>query len=172
MCIRNIYMYNTCTLIIAGLHRKLQFEDYNTSFSYMQEYVQYCKSSLMMYLNDFQKYNSQAGMNVQPPPPPSMIPCVVCTLLQFQYCFFSLKITAHPSVIEHCHKLSELGWLYRRINKYVEAKTQDPSLGLVVQVGVYNHTCTCTCVYYVYKQCICLCVYMYLMTVYMYIRDM
>ena len=86
--------------------------------------------------------------------------------------FFSLKITAHPSVIEHCHKLSELGWLYRRINKYVEAKTQDPSLGLVVQVGVYNHTCTCTCVYYVYKQCICLCVYMYLTTVYMYIRDM
>ena len=169
MCIRNIYMYNTCTLIIAGLHRKLQFEDYNTSFSYMQEHVQYCKSSLMLNLNDFQKNNSQAGMNVQPP-----LNDTLCSLyiLIVSILFFSLKITAHPSVIEHCHKLSELGWLYRRINKYVEAKTQDPSLGLVVQVGVYNHTCTCTCVYYVYKQCICLCVYMYLMTVYMYIRDM
>jgi gamma-tubulin complex component 3 len=43
------------------------------------------------------------------------------------------EVIVHPSLIEHCHKLAELGWLYRKISNYIEAKKQDSSLGLVVQ---------------------------------------
>ena len=57
------------------------------------------------------------------PPPPSPPPAALVT-----------QVSAHPAVIEHCHKLAELGWLYRRVSKFVEGKAQDTAQGLVVQV--------------------------------------
>jgi len=52
----------------------------------------------------------------------------------------TIAITMVPQVVvsapmkEQCYKLAELGWLHRRIRKFVEA--MDRSRGLVMQVGV------------------------------------
>lgn len=51
-------------------------------------------------------------------------------------CITYTQVVAQPSVVEHCHKLAELGWLYRKVSGYIETKKQDPSLGLVVQVSI------------------------------------
>ena len=45
------------------------------------------------------------------------------------------------------HKLAELGWLFLRIRKYVDARSQDKALGIVGQVryilGAANQIVLC-----------------------------
>ena len=45
------------------------------------------------------------------------------------------KVSVAPSVRELCHKLAELGWIYRRVRNFIDSKSRDKNLGLVCQVG-------------------------------------
>ena len=36
-----------------------------------------------------------------------------------------------------CHKLAELGWLYRKVRQFIDSKTKDKSQGLVGQVHIH-----------------------------------
>ena len=40
------------------------------------------------------------------------------------------------SAKELCHKLAELGWLFHKVNRYVESRSKDKAFGLVGQVSV------------------------------------
>ena len=44
------------------------------------------------------------------------------------------KVSVAPSVRELCHKLAELGWIYRRVRNFIDSKSRDKNLGLVCQV--------------------------------------
>ena len=39
------------------------------------------------------------------------------------------------SAKELCHKLAELGWLFYKVNLYVESRSRDKAFGLVGQVS-------------------------------------
>ena len=45
-----------------------------------------------------------------------------------------LQVALPPSVRDLCHKLAELGWLYRKVRQFIDSKTKDKSQGLVGQV--------------------------------------
>lgn len=65
---------------------------------------------------------------------PMLVSMLVSVLVSMYQCW---QVSVHPAVVEQCHKLAELGWLYRRINNYIKSRTQDNSLGLVMQVLYY-----------------------------------
>ena len=48
------------------------------------------------------------------------------------------------SARELCHKLAELGWLFHKVNRYVELRSRDKAFGLVGQVSLPLVTVTIT----------------------------
>ena len=47
------------------------------------------------------------------------------------------QIALPSSVRDLCHKLAELGWLYRKVRQFIDSKTKDKSQGLVGQVHIH-----------------------------------
>ena len=45
------------------------------------------------------------------------------------------------SAREECHKLAELGWLFRKIRSYTETKKLEKTVGLVVNVSASLYSC-------------------------------
>ena len=50
-----------------------------------------------------------------------------------------LQVGVPRSVREECHKLGELGWLFRKVRSFTENKKLEKTAGLVVNV----RWCTC-----------------------------
>ena len=46
-----------------------------------------------------------------------------------------LQLGVPRSVRQICHKLAELGWLFRKVRAFIEGKKIEKTAGLVVQVG-------------------------------------
>ena len=45
-----------------------------------------------------------------------------------------VQVGVSTSVRELCHKLAELGWLYRKVRNFIDSKGRDKARGLVCQV--------------------------------------
>ena len=66
------------------------------------------------------------------------------------------------SAREECHKLAELGWLFRKIRSYTESKKLEKTVGLVVNVSASLYAylpcilTVCMCVQYkfMYNRCV------------------
>lgn len=45
-----------------------------------------------------------------------------------------MQLGVPRSVRQICHKLAELGWLFRKVRAFIEGKKNETTAGLVVQV--------------------------------------
>ena len=61
--------------------------------------------------------------------------CVIIHYYNYIHFGLCLQVLVHPSLTAHCHKLAELGWLFKKVRKYIDTKSLDPSYGLIVQVS-------------------------------------
>ena len=49
-----------------------------------------------------------------------------------------------------CHKLAELGWLYNKVQKFIDTRSRDEAYGLVGQVCACVRVCVCQV-----RACVC-----------------
>ena len=59
----------------------------------------------------------------------------------------SVQLGVPRSTREICHKLAELGWLFRKVRAFIDGKKMEKTAGLVVQVrGSSVKRCGLNCV--------------------------